>query len=79
MKAATPHTVFHENRNSAALSHVKPVIIADTFRQAKTETLLVPVRPSMKVVPIIVGLMSGGPRTPLSKLQLDIDNRVWTK
>jgi hypothetical protein len=76
MKAATPHAAFHENRNSTALLRVNTVIIADTFRQAKTETLLVPACPSMKVVPIIGGLMSGGPRTPLSKLQLDIDNRV---
>jgi hypothetical protein len=77
MKAATPHAVFHENRNGLAICHcVEMGIIADTFRQAKTETLLVPARPSMKVVPIIDGLMSGGPRTPLSKLQLDNDNRV---
>ena len=76
MKAATPQVVFHENRNIAGLYRVEMSIITNTFRQAKTESLLVPARPSMKVVPIIDGLMSGGPGTPLSKLQLDIDNRV---
>jgi len=50
--------------------------IEGMFRQAKTETLLVPECPFMKVVPIISDLMSGGHRTPLSKLQLAIDNRV---